>query len=110
RRVLQTGAGGRQTEILGALRSPERGSLRRVVEQQGGDDGRGNPPPRIRQSVEVPELEPAARADRREERGEVVVEVVDRRIPEFVAVEDPARERQRTGERDVPIDAVANEH
>ena len=53
----------------------------RIVEQRDGD-GHRDRPPRLGERVDHPQLEPAAGPHRREERGDVVGEVVGRRPTE----------------------------
>ena len=68
--------------------TPSRAEATLVVEEHRGD-GRGHVPPRRRERVDHAQLEPPTRAHRREQRREVVLEVLERRPPEVVAVVDP---------------------
>ena len=79
-----------------ATTGASRARVRGVGERGHGDRG-GDVPPGLGERVEHPQLEPAARADRREQRGEVVGDVVLGGVPERVAVVDPGPERERLG-------------
>ena len=99
RGVEATHRGGAAARDRAARRGPRRSSGRAprrastaaacgrhgVVEQRGGDRDRHRPP-LLGERVDHAQLEPAARPHRREQRGEVVREVVDGRPPELVAV------------------------
>jgi hypothetical protein len=64
-----------------------------VVEAGRGRHGR-HPPPGLGQGVEEAELQPSPGPDRREQRGEVVVEVVEAGPAQLVASGHPAGEGQ----------------
>ena len=84
----------------GASPASPHSAAARVVEQRRGDRDRDRPP-LLGERVDHAQLEPAARPHRREQRGEVVGEVVERRPAERVAVGDPPLERRavRAGRR-----------
>ncbi len=81
-----------------------------VVADERGRDGHGGPPPRVGQRVDHAHLEPAARPHGREQRREVVRDVVEGREAELVAVLDPVRQTQPVEDRDELGLVAADEH
>ena len=107
RRVVEPVRARRQPRIAAELVG-ERIGARRARWRRAGSftstaaDCGGDAPPRARERVDHAQLEPAARPDRREQRGEVVFEVVGRwatrvRVPVLdpVGEGEPGRDRER---------------
>ena len=103
--------GRRPPTALRAARGTGRcGSTPRASSRSADATIAGTDRPSGRQRVDHAQLEPAARSDRREERGQVVREVVLGRQTELVAVRDPVGERQRFADRDEVVVRRSDAH
>ena len=105
RRARRRPTGRSVSTVATAARIAASGSFTSTARDRGGDA-----PPRARERVDHAELEPAAWPHRREQRAEVVLEVVGGGPAQRVSVLDPIGEREAGRDRDVVGGAATHQH